>query len=128
MAGRPLGGWQVSNLSAPFPSQRPHPIMQCQGAALAPCMTRPFLQWGRHGHASAQWQRRGRARTGPLGAWLDSRPGLWCCGGRKACRWRCVHVCGHRWQRVTTGSLGFPVICPKQPPCVLALALRAQLL
>lgn len=111
MAGRPLGGWQVCNLLAPFPSQRLHPIMQCWGAALAhaPCMTRPLPAVGatRPCFCSVGKKRKGQDRTSGCVAGQQTRPVvLWWeegCGGRRCCRWRRVQVCGHRWQRVTTG-------------------------
>lgn len=83
MAGRPLGGWQVCNLSAPFPSQRPHPIMQCRGAALAPCMTRPLPAVGatRPCFCSVA-KRKGQDRTSGCLAGQQTRPVvLWWEGG-----------------------------------------------
>lgn len=84
MAGRPLGGWQVCNLSAPFPSQRPHPIMQCRGAALAPCMTRPLPAVGatRPCFCSVAKKRKGQDRTSGCLAGQQTRPVvLWWEGG-----------------------------------------------
>lgn len=116
MVGSTLGSWQACNL-APFLSQRPHPIMQCWGAALAhaPCMTRPLPALGETLPCFCSVGKKRKGQGGPLGAQPDSGPACSTVDGRKAFRWRHVHACGHRWQRVTTG-LCSTIICPKQMP------------